>query len=191
MELAQNQWYVVLASAELRRKPLGAERLGRRLVFWRDSQGGAHAHLDRCPHLGAALSAGTIRGDTLVCPFHGFAFDGAGACRHIPANGCAGRIPAGMALSTFVLREEYGFIWLWLGQPMAEYPVLPFFPELAQGWRYRTDIADWPVHYTRAIEISSTSPIWPGCMAQRWANADAASSTVPMSSRTGKAYGSG
>lgn len=29
---------------------------------------------------------------------------------------------------------------------------MPFFEDLAQGWRYRTDIVDWPVHYTRAIE---------------------------------------
>ncbi|RYE70943.1 MAG: hypothetical protein EOO81_07000, partial [Oxalobacteraceae bacterium] len=31
----------------------------------------AHAHDDRCPHLGAALSSGAVRNDVLVCPFHG------------------------------------------------------------------------------------------------------------------------
>lgn len=35
---------------------------------------------------------------------------------------------------------------------MADYRALPFFEDLAQGWRYRTDIVDWPMHYTRAIE---------------------------------------
>lgn len=150
--LPENQWYVVLASVELRRKPLGVERLGRRMVFWRDSRNVAHAHGDRCPHLGAALSAGTVDGDTLVCPFHGFAFGGDGTCRRIPANGCAGKIPKGMELTTHVLQEAYGFIWLWLGEPRDAYPALPFFPEFERGWRHRTDIVDWPVHYTRAIE---------------------------------------
>jgi phenylpropionate dioxygenase-like ring-hydroxylating dioxygenase large terminal subunit len=152
MQLPENQWYVVLSGAELRRKPVGVERFGQRLVFWRDSKQIAHAHSDRCPHLGASLSGGTVQNDALVCPFHGFAFDGEGTCRHIPANGCAGKIPKGMELSTFALVEEYGFIWLWLGEPLSTYPALPFFPEMAQGWRYRTDIVDWPVHYTRAIE---------------------------------------
>ena len=152
MLLPENQWYIVLASAELRRKPLSAERLGRRMVFWRDSDNTVHAHIDRCPHLGAALGLGKVDGDTLVCPFHGFAFDGSGACRHIPANGCDGRIPKGMALETFIVQEAYGFIWLWLGQPRKSYPDLPYFGELANGWRHRTDIVDWPVHYTRAIE---------------------------------------
>ncbi|RZA32739.1 MAG: aromatic ring-hydroxylating dioxygenase subunit alpha [Lysobacteraceae bacterium] len=153
MQLPQNQWYIVLAANELRRKPLGAERLGRRIVFWRDRAGVAHAHGERCPHLGASLSAGTVQGDTLVCPFHGFAFDGAGRCRHIPANGCDGRIPQGMALETWILREAHGFLWLWLGRPRDAYPPLPYFEELGEpGWRCRTDIIDWPVHYTRAIE---------------------------------------
>lgn len=152
MELPRDQWYIVLASRELGRKPLGVERLGRKMVFWRDEGRVAHAHLDRCPHLGAALSGGAVQGGALVCPFHGFAFDGDGACRHIPANGAGGRIPKGMALTTFVLQEAYGFIWLWLGEPTASYPPLPFFPELEQGWRWRTDVVDWPVHYTRAIE---------------------------------------
>ena len=153
MHLPENHWYVVLSSAELRRKPVDAKRLGRRMVFWRDAGNVAHAHEDRCPHLGAALSAGKVEDGRLVCPFHGFAFDGGGACRHIPANGCAGKIPKGMALTSFVLREAYGFIWLWHGQACDSYPELPYFPELLEeGWRCRTDIVDWPVHYTRAIE---------------------------------------
>lgn len=152
MLLPQSQWYVVLESVELGRKPLGVQRLGRRLVFWRGTDGRPHAHADRCPHLGAALSGGTVREGRLVCPFHGFAFNGAGQCEHIPANGCSGKVPAGMALEGFPLREAHGFIWLWLGPVRDSYPALPFFAQLDDGWRYRTDSVEWPVHYTRAIE---------------------------------------
>lgn len=152
MRLPIDCWYPVLLSRELRRRPRGAERLGRRLVFWRTSDGVAHALPDRCPHLGTALSGGAVRGDHLVCPFHGFEFDADGLCRHIPAIGRAGRIPTAMALDAMVLREAHGLLWLWRGAPRATYPELPYFAELNGDWRHATISADWPVHYSRAIE---------------------------------------
>lgn len=152
MLVPENQWYPVLESRELGRKPLAAERFAQNWVFWRISSGEARAHPDRCPHLGAALSAGKIVGGELVCPFHGFAFDAAGQCTLIPANGRKGRIPKGMALQTPPLREAYGLIWLWRGEARDAYPELPYFPILDSGWRTGTITAEWPVHYTRAIE---------------------------------------
>lgn len=68
--LPENQWHPVPESTELESRPLGVERFGQRLVFWRAADGKPHAHPDRCPHLGAAPSAGTIVSDRLVCPFH-------------------------------------------------------------------------------------------------------------------------
>ena len=152
MKLAQDLWYPLLESRELGRVPRGIERLGERLVLWRTADGAAHAHADRCPHLGAALSGGKVRDDCLVCPFHGFEFGADGQCRHIPAVGRDGRIPKGMAVRSFTLREAHGLIWLWRGAGRDTYPEVPFFPELENGWRYGTVVVDWPVHYTRAIE---------------------------------------
>ena len=152
MHLPENQWYPVLESGEVRNQPLGVERLGLKLVFWRSANGEPHAHIDRCPHLGAALSGGQTMGGRLVCPFHGFEFDGTGQCQHIPANGRLGKIPKGMALTGFTLREEHGLIWLWLGQHREVLPKVPYFPPLESGWRYGTVKVEWPVHYTRAIE---------------------------------------
>ena len=153
MRVPLNQWYPLLESRELKRKPLGLERLGRRFVFWRTADGQAHALDDRCPHLGAALSGGTVCDDRLVCPFHGFAFDTGGACRALPASGRDGTIPQGMAVTGYPVRERHGFAWLWWGGPRETYPELPYFPEFDDaGWRSTTSVVDWPVHYTRAIE---------------------------------------
>ena len=152
MKLPENLWYPVLQSREIKARPVGVERLGHRFVFWRSADGALHAQDERCPHLGAALSHGTVVADHLTCPFHGFEFDAAGRCRHIPANGKAGKIPAGLALGTYPLREIQGLVFLWWGELQATYPDPPFFAELLQGWRSSTVVVDWPVHYTRAIE---------------------------------------
>ena len=152
MRLIENLWYPVLESREIGRKPVAFERLGQKLAFWRTDDGMPHAHPDRCPHLGASLSHGKVSQDRLVCPFHGFEFDAKGQCRHIPANGRQGKIPKGMEVESFPLREAHGLIWLWLGKARETYPPLPYFPELESGWRYGTVTADWPAHYTRAIE---------------------------------------
>ncbi len=152
MRVPEDHWYPVLESREVGHKPLGVERLGQPLVFWRAADGVVHAHANRCPHLGAALSGGKVSNGRLVCPFHGFEFDAEGRCRHIPALGREGRIPSGMALRQFALREAHGFIWLWRGETREAYPDLPFFPQLGDGWRYGTVVVDWPAYYSRAIE---------------------------------------
>ena len=152
MAIMRVQWYPVLESVELKHKPLGIERLGQRMVFWRTTDGHPHAQVDRCPHLGATLSAGRIINDRLVCPFHGFEFDGSGVCVHIPADGEESRIPKGVSAIGFTLTEIHGFIWLWWGDAQDEYPEVPFFSILETGWKYHTNIVEWPVHYTRAIE---------------------------------------
>lgn len=121
-------------------------------MFWRTADKAPHAHLDRCPHLGTAPSGGKVQEDRLTCPFHGFAFDGAGLCRHFPAVGRSGKIPGGMALTGFTLREQHGFIWLWWGESQEYYLEVPYFQELSVDWYYGSDALEWPVHYTRAIE---------------------------------------
>jgi phenylpropionate dioxygenase-like ring-hydroxylating dioxygenase large terminal subunit len=70
--MIRNQWYAVLESKEVGRKPVGVTRMGEKLVFWRDGRGEIHCAVDRCPHRGVALSIGKLENDHLQCPFHGF-----------------------------------------------------------------------------------------------------------------------
>ena len=41
---------------------------------------------DLCIHRGGALSDGEIKGDCIMCPYHGWEYNAEGACVKIPAN---------------------------------------------------------------------------------------------------------
>jgi len=80
------QWYVVAKSSDLKAsQPLGVERLGRRLVLWRDAAGAAHCVEDYCPHRGAPLSRGLVIDGQLSCRYHGVVVDGTGRIARVPA----------------------------------------------------------------------------------------------------------
>ena len=57
-----NRWYGVFPMARLGRRPAAIRRFGLPLVLYRRADGQAVAMLDRCPHRGAALSRGRVRG---------------------------------------------------------------------------------------------------------------------------------
>lgn len=147
-----DHWYAILDARELRRgKVLGVRRLGVDLALWRDEQGGVHATGDRCPHRGAALSLGRVRGGALECPFHGFRFDGAGRCVEAPCEGAVA--PRHLDARGHVVREAHGFVWLWWGEPRDEYPALPWFPELDGRYVHAgLVVSEWPVNWMRSVE---------------------------------------
>lgn len=59
---------------------------GGEYALWRSASGRISAFPDRCPHRGMRLSHGFVRGERLNCIYHGWAFDGGGQCRRIPAH---------------------------------------------------------------------------------------------------------
>ena len=156
-KMIENTWYVVLDSAEVpKNQPLGVMRFGLRMVFWRDQDGQVHAQEDRCCHRGAQLSKGTVVEGCIECPFHGWRFDGKGACVLVPSNGRSAPIPNSFRLRNFAVQEKYGWIWLfWSSSELQEdaLPNIEYFAELqSPSWKTHTLQDLWPVHYTRAIE---------------------------------------
>ena len=99
-----------------------------------------------CPHLGAHLGAGgKVEGDTIRCPFHGWRFDGDGACVEIPY---AQRIPPKARLRAWPVIERNGAILVWRhaeGKPPDwDVPEIPEFatptgpPPSCYRWKIRT-----------------------------------------------------
>ncbi len=156
--MIRNQWYVVLESRELRGRPLGAIRFGERLVFWRDAEGRARCHLDRCAHRGASLASGKlVEGGRIQCPFHGLEYDASGKCVVIPANGRSAPVPENFRLVSYPVHEAQGFIWVyWAADPAATMAVPPppprFFDDIGPEFFYATVVDPWDNHYSRVIE---------------------------------------
>ena len=79
-------WFVVAWSNELavgEVKPL--EYWGEQLVVWRAEDGTPSVNDAFCPHLGAHFAfGGSVHGNDLACPFHGWRFNSAGENTLIP-----------------------------------------------------------------------------------------------------------
>lgn len=108
----RHQWYVACESQQLGRRPRAVTILDTPLVLFRTSDGPA-ALLDRCAHRNVPLSRGSVENGRLVCGYHGWAYDGSGACQQVPAlqgvqTGKARRVPR------FPVREQQGFVWVYL-----------------------------------------------------------------------------
>lgn len=115
MSEIRNHWYVAVASSQLRDKPRAARVLDLDLALFRDREGHVRALLDRCPHRGVKLSLGRMTDGTLACGYHGWRFDGSGACVHIPSLVQGQRIAKGCAVASFRTVEQDGYVWVWVG----------------------------------------------------------------------------
>lgn len=105
-------WYVLAFSDQLRGgRVLSRSFAGRELVLWRTRAGRAVAMDAYCPHLGAHFGhGGTVDGERLRCPFHGFCFDPDGAC---VATGYSSKPPPTATVATWPLRETNGMLLVW------------------------------------------------------------------------------
>lgn len=112
--LPKDAWYVGAASSQLRDAPVAITLHGAPIVLFRDADGRPHALQDRCPHRGVALSLGTLNDGTIACAYHGWRFDGAGQCRHIPSLRADQTIKSA-PVRRYPVVEQDGYVWLWAG----------------------------------------------------------------------------
>jgi phenylpropionate dioxygenase-like ring-hydroxylating dioxygenase large terminal subunit len=151
--MLKNFWYAVEFSHAVTNKPMQMVCLGQKFVLWRDTNGKVNCLSDLCVHRGGALSGGWLAGDSIVCPYHGWEYDGEGNCLKIPAHPQRG-IPKKARVDSYPTQERYGLIWAFLGDlPEDQRPPIPDVPEL-ENPNYRKVYGEywWPVNYERAIE---------------------------------------
>jgi phenylpropionate dioxygenase-like ring-hydroxylating dioxygenase large terminal subunit len=126
--LLLDHWFVAALSRNVCAKPLQVVLFGKPIVLVRNDTGTVWAFEDRCPHRGAALSAGKLSALGLVCPYHGWTFGGAGRCTAMPGTE-TGRPLADVRVPAFNVIERDGMVWLSHGDRPLPQRVLAMNPK--------------------------------------------------------------
>ena len=106
-ESIPNGWFSVATTKEIKPGRMVEKRyFGREWVLWRAASGALVIQDAYCPHLGAHLGAGSVRGENLRCPFHGFEYARDGVCVATPD----GRAPPRARSRVLPLLERNGVV---------------------------------------------------------------------------------
>ncbi len=152
-----NHWYPVAWADRLKSGKVQAVTLWeQKIVIYRDAQGQAHALEDACLHKGVALHKGEVNQDCLVCPYHGWHFNGEGSCVRIPYFEEEQNLPK-KRIRSYPVRERYNLIWLFPGDPnLAEDSALPEVPEYDDpNWL----IVEIPAHFNVHFSVVNENPL--------------------------------
>ena len=97
----------------------------------------------RCSHMGANLARGCVKGGRIVCPLHGWEYNGTGACERIPATK---DIPSFARQPVFPIEVRGGHVFFF-NRSEARFP-MPFFEGV--------DEDEW--HAARPFEFRVNAP---------------------------------
>ncbi len=125
-----NYWYPVGWSDEFKESRVKPVTIWNQpIAVYRTEQGRLHALEDACLHKGVELHKGTVEQERIVCPYHGWEFDGEGRCQKIPYLPAGKKCPTAR-IRTFPVQERYQIVWVFPGDPaLAQDVALPEVPE--------------------------------------------------------------
>jgi phenylpropionate dioxygenase-like ring-hydroxylating dioxygenase large terminal subunit len=113
-------WHPVARASDASRGPSAFRLDGRDFVVFRTAQGAWGATPRACPHRRGDLARGRVQGDSLACPYHGWAVSPDGRVTS-PAN-------PGLeySVSCLAVAERYGVLWVRERDGTGELPTLDF-----------------------------------------------------------------
>src|SRR4051812_9503597 len=120
---ASTGWFPVARSADVDTTPVPVGADGEAYVVVRLEPGGAvRAFPARCPHRLVPLSAGSVVGGELQCPYHGWRFGSDGQCAEVPSLGPGVAPPPRASVTAPRVAERSGWVWLAPGPAEAQPP---------------------------------------------------------------------
>jgi phenylpropionate dioxygenase-like ring-hydroxylating dioxygenase large terminal subunit len=120
-----NAWYPAAWSHEIGRALFARKICDQNLVLFRRQDGAVAALEDSCWHRLLPLSLGRLKGDEVMCGYHGLVFNSAGRCTFMPAQKT---INPSASVRSFPVAERHRLVWIWPGDPaLADPAKLPDF----------------------------------------------------------------
>jgi len=152
--LDPNYWYAVEESSALKRgQSIEVKFLGRSMAVFRGADGRVRAVENRCAHRHIKLTQGKVVDCQLVCPYHGWSYDGDGKAT-IPHD-LFGHKEPNIRIQTVPVKERYGLVFLFPGDPArATERDIPLIPELegAKPWPHAIVKFDCPGHHSMLLD---------------------------------------
>lgn len=152
--LDPNYWYAVERSADLARgKVMKTKFWGRSIAVFRGQDGRVRAVENRCAHRNVELTEGEVVNCELVCPYHGWSYDGDGRAT-IPHDLFGHKSPK-IRIDAIPVKERYGLIFIFPGDPArAAAKDIPLIPELegAAPWPHTIVKLDCEGHHSMLLD---------------------------------------
>jgi 5,5'-dehydrodivanillate O-demethylase len=89
--------------------------LGEDLVLFKDRTGKFGLIGEQCPHRRASMAYGIPTEDGIRCPYHGWKFDGTGACLEQPNEPEGSTFKEKVSLAGYPVQELGGMLWTYMG----------------------------------------------------------------------------
>ena len=117
----KNAWYVAAFANAVGRDLVERTIVNTPVVLYRKEDGTPVALDGRCPHRHFPLGKSCLKGDTIVCGYHGIAFGPDGQCVDVPSQT---HVPKALRVPAYPVAEHGMWIWVWVGDAARADPAL-------------------------------------------------------------------
>jgi 5,5'-dehydrodivanillate O-demethylase len=152
--LLRRYWWPIAAASEMEQLWTRRVRLlGEDLVLFKTRRGDFGLIAEECPHRRASLAYGIPTEDGIRCPYHGWRFDGTGACVEQPNEPADSAFKDKVRTSGYPVQDLGGLLFAYLGPSPA--PLLPrLAPFVVEGAIRLVGQAIVPCNWLQIMENS-------------------------------------
>ena len=152
-ELLRRYWMPIAAASELEERPIRPVRLlGEDLVVFKNGEDYGLVSR-RCPHRQFDLSFATVEPRGIRCSFHGWLFDGKGACLEQPLEQAVhpeSSFRERVRTAAYPVQSKAGLLWAYLGPAPA--PLLPDWAGFYSPGYTVVSLLQVPCHWLQIME---------------------------------------